>query len=186
MQGVLSRASFHRSPVSGQKYFTVLSLHISNIYAKTKGIAKKLILTLRAIVISQEVNLVAGDFNGTARSNGQGHQNVGNGNFLRQRPPNRLAPNAGRDPCKKAGGDSTLGTGDTVGCGVIREVVENVSTYAGKRNVVDIGQFFHDSPTTLLDWKCHCAKSVQEVKRTVAWLPLWLKTTHSDQCAQMQ
>ena len=52
--------------VSGQKYFTVLSLHISNIYAKKKGIAKKLILTLRAIMISQELDLGAGDFNGTA------------------------------------------------------------------------------------------------------------------------
>ena len=66
MQGVLSRASFRRSPVSGQVTFTVLSLHISNIYAKQKGIAKKLILTVRAIMISQEVDLVAGDFNGTA------------------------------------------------------------------------------------------------------------------------
>ena len=66
MQGVLSLASFRRSPVSGQKPFTVLSLDISNIYAKKKGIAKKLILTLRAIMISQEVDLVAGDFNGTA------------------------------------------------------------------------------------------------------------------------
>ena len=44
----------------------MLFLHITNIYAKKKGIAKKLILTLRAIVISQEVDLVAGDFNGTA------------------------------------------------------------------------------------------------------------------------
>ena len=51
---------------SGQKFFTVLSLHISNIYAKKKGIAKKLILTLRAIMISPAVDLVAGDFNGTA------------------------------------------------------------------------------------------------------------------------
>ena len=66
LQGVLSIAIFRRPPVSGQKYFTVLSLHISNIYAKKKGIAKKLILTLRAIMISQEVDLVAGDFNGTA------------------------------------------------------------------------------------------------------------------------
>ena len=32
---------------------------------KKKGIAKKLILTFRAIMISQEVDLVAGDFNGT-------------------------------------------------------------------------------------------------------------------------
>ena len=38
---------------------------ISNICAKKKGTAK-LILTLRAILISQEVDLVAGDFNGTA------------------------------------------------------------------------------------------------------------------------
>ena len=66
MQGVLSRASFRGSPVSGQKFFAVLSLHMSNICAKKKGIAKKLILTLRAIMTSQEVDLVAGDFNGTA------------------------------------------------------------------------------------------------------------------------
>ena len=65
LQDVLSRASFRRAAVSGQKFFTVISLHISNIYAKKKGIAKKLILTLRAIMISQEVDLVAGDFNGT-------------------------------------------------------------------------------------------------------------------------
>ena len=65
MQDVLSRASF-RPPVSGQKSLTVLSQHISNIYAKKKGIAKKLIQTLRAIMISQEVDFVAGDFNGTA------------------------------------------------------------------------------------------------------------------------
>ena len=66
LQGVLSRATFRRSPVSGQKCFTVLSLHISNIHAKKKGIVKKLILTLRAIMISQEVVLHAGDFNGIA------------------------------------------------------------------------------------------------------------------------
>ena len=65
MQGVLSRASFRR-PTSGQVTFTVLSLHINNIYAKKKGIAKKLILTIRAIMIGQQIDLVAGDFNGTA------------------------------------------------------------------------------------------------------------------------
>ena len=42
LQGVLSRASFRRAAISGQKFFTVFSLHISNIYAKKKGIAKKL------------------------------------------------------------------------------------------------------------------------------------------------
>ena len=61
MQGLLSRASFRRPPLSGQKTCTVLSLHISNIHAKKRGIAKELILTLRAIMISQEVDLVAGD-----------------------------------------------------------------------------------------------------------------------------
>ena len=66
MQGVLSRASFRRPPTSGQVTFTVLSLHTNNIYAKKKGIAKKLILPIRAIMISQQVDLVAGDFNGTA------------------------------------------------------------------------------------------------------------------------
>ena len=65
-QGVLSRASFRRAAASGQTVFTVLSLHISNIYAKKKGIAKKIIQTIRAIMISQDIDLVAGDFNSTA------------------------------------------------------------------------------------------------------------------------
>ena len=39
VQGVLSRASFRRAAASGQKVFTVLSLHINNIYAKKRGIA---------------------------------------------------------------------------------------------------------------------------------------------------
>ena len=45
---------------------TLLSLQITNTYAKKKGITRKLILTLRATMISQEVDLVAGDYNGTA------------------------------------------------------------------------------------------------------------------------
>ena len=65
MQGILSRASFRLPPLSGQT-FTVLSLHVSNIYAKKRGIAKKLILDIRAIMISPQVDLVAGDFKGTA------------------------------------------------------------------------------------------------------------------------
>ena len=57
---------FVAHPVSGQKTFTVVSLRISNIYAKKRGIAKKLILTIRAIMIGQHIDLVAGDFNETA------------------------------------------------------------------------------------------------------------------------
>ena len=37
LQGVLSRASFRGAAGSGQKVFTVLSLHNSNIYAKKIG-----------------------------------------------------------------------------------------------------------------------------------------------------
>ena len=66
LQGILSRTSFRRAAVSCQKFVTVLSLLISNICAKKKGIAKKIIQTLRAMMMSQEVDLVAGDFNGTA------------------------------------------------------------------------------------------------------------------------
>ena len=63
---MLSRASFRRPPLSGQKTFTVISLHISNIFAKKRGIAKKHILTIRAIMIDQQIDLVACDFIGTA------------------------------------------------------------------------------------------------------------------------
>ena len=68
LQGVLSRASFRRAAVSGQKFFTVLSLHISNIYAKKTGVAQRLIQTLRSNMISQEVDLVAGDFDVAAET----------------------------------------------------------------------------------------------------------------------
>ena len=66
LQGVLSRASCRRQPPSGQKTFTVMSLHISNNYAKKRGIGKKLILTIRAVMLDEKVDLVAGDFSGAA------------------------------------------------------------------------------------------------------------------------
>ena len=43
-----------------------MSLHISNIYAKKRGIGKKLILTIRAVMLDEKVDLVASDFNGAA------------------------------------------------------------------------------------------------------------------------
>ena len=64
LQGVLSRASFRRPPLSGQKTFTVLSLHTSNIYAKNGVLGKQLILTIRAVMLGEHVDLVAGDFGG--------------------------------------------------------------------------------------------------------------------------
>ena len=62
IQGVVSRAAFHRQPRSGPKSFTVMSLHINNNYAKKRGIEKKLLLTIRAIMLEEHVDLVAGDF----------------------------------------------------------------------------------------------------------------------------
>ena len=44
IQGLISRASFRRQPHS-LPFFTVMSLHINNNYAKKRGIGKKLLLT---------------------------------------------------------------------------------------------------------------------------------------------
>ena len=49
-----------------QKSFTVMSLHINNNYAKKRGIGKKLLLTIRAVMLEEHVDLVDGDFNGAA------------------------------------------------------------------------------------------------------------------------
>ena len=43
-----------------------MSLHISNIYAKKRGIGGKLILTIRAVMFDEKVDLVASDFSGDA------------------------------------------------------------------------------------------------------------------------
>ena len=56
-RNTLSRASFRRPPLSGQETFTVWSLHISNINGKKRG---------PAILIGQQIDAVAGDFNRTA------------------------------------------------------------------------------------------------------------------------
>ena len=43
-----------------------MSLHINKNYAKKRGISKKLLLSIRAVMLAEQVDLVAGDFNGTA------------------------------------------------------------------------------------------------------------------------
>ena len=67
LQGVISKAPYRRQPRSGQKFFKVTSLHI-----RKRGIGKKLLLTNRAKMLEEHVDLVAGDFNGAAwrQSNG--------------------------------------------------------------------------------------------------------------------
>ena len=66
LQGVVSRASFRRAASKGQTAFTVISLYINNFFVKKRGIAKKIIQAVRALMISQNIDLVAGDFNGAA------------------------------------------------------------------------------------------------------------------------
>ena len=43
-----------------------MSVHINNQFAKKRGIGKKLLLTIRAIMLEEHVDLVAGDFNDAA------------------------------------------------------------------------------------------------------------------------
>ena len=40
LQGVISRASLRRQPRNGKSYFTVMSVHVNNQYAKKRGIGK--------------------------------------------------------------------------------------------------------------------------------------------------
>ena len=65
LQGVVSRASFLRVAASGQTFFAVLSLHISNVYAKKRH-CQEIIQATRSLMISQDIHLVAGEFNGAA------------------------------------------------------------------------------------------------------------------------
>ena len=65
LQAVISRASSRR-PRNGKSFFTMMSLHINNHYAKKRGIGKKLILTIRTVMLHEHVDKVADDFNGAA------------------------------------------------------------------------------------------------------------------------
>ena len=62
IQGVISTASFRRQPRCGKSSFTVMSLHINDNYGKKRGIGKKLLLSIRAVMLDEQKDLVAGDF----------------------------------------------------------------------------------------------------------------------------
>ena len=66
LQAVISRASFRRPPRNGKSFFTMMSLHINNQFAKKRGIGKKLLLAIRTVMMEEHVDMVAGDFNGAA------------------------------------------------------------------------------------------------------------------------
>ena len=65
-QGVLSHVSFRRRPLNGQKLIHSCVVAHQVHYAKERGIGKKLILTIRAVMLDEKVDLVAGDFNSPA------------------------------------------------------------------------------------------------------------------------
>ena len=65
LQGVLSRATFRRSPVSGQKLYRC-SLFISATFTQKRRALPRSSSHSSCIMISQEVHFVAGDFNGIA------------------------------------------------------------------------------------------------------------------------
>ena len=56
------------SSTSSQRPENIYSsvLHILAISTPKRGIGKKLILTIRAVMLAEHVDLVAGDFNGAA------------------------------------------------------------------------------------------------------------------------
>ena len=51
-------------PCNGKSFFTMMSSHINNQFPKKRGIGKKLLLTVRTVMLEQHVDLVANDFNG--------------------------------------------------------------------------------------------------------------------------
>ena len=63
---MLSRVSFRRRPLNGQKHIHSCAVAHQVHYAKERGIGKKLILTIRAVMLDEKVDLVAGDFNSAA------------------------------------------------------------------------------------------------------------------------
>ena len=65
-RAVVSRAASRRVPPSGKPYFTVMSLHINNNYAKRRGIAKKRVVSNPYRCVSEQVDMVAGDLHGAA------------------------------------------------------------------------------------------------------------------------
>ena len=89
LQAVISRASFRRIPRNGKSYFTTMSLHINNQYAKKRGIAKNLLLAVRTVMHQEQLDMVAGDFHGAAWRRRSGNEQRRDSALLRRRLPTR-------------------------------------------------------------------------------------------------
>ena len=57
---------FIRKVTAQRQFFTMMSLHMHKHFAKKRGIGKKLLLTVRTVMLQEHADMVAGDFNGAA------------------------------------------------------------------------------------------------------------------------
>ena len=73
---VVSRALFRRTPGNCISYFTMMSLHCQNAVAKKRSIAWNILLAVCTVLLQEEIDMVAGDFNGASwrRVSGLGQQ----------------------------------------------------------------------------------------------------------------
>ena len=67
LHAVISSASFRRIPRSGKSYLFMMSLLINNQFARKRGIGENWLFTVRTVMLQEQVDMVAGDFNGAAR-----------------------------------------------------------------------------------------------------------------------
>ena len=72
----VSRAAFRRVLRNGEPNFTMMSLHITYHCAKRRGIAKNVLCAVHTVICQEQIDMVAGDFNGAAwrKKNGDDQQ----------------------------------------------------------------------------------------------------------------
>ena len=58
LQAVIARATFWRIPRNGKSYFTMMSLHINNQFAKKRGVGKNLLLIASCLISSPSISHV--------------------------------------------------------------------------------------------------------------------------------
>ena len=67
LRGVCTRARLRRVPFNnGRAQSWYLCIHISNHVAKLRSVATDVLLAIREFVVQEEIDFIAGDFNGTA------------------------------------------------------------------------------------------------------------------------
>ena len=60
----MTKARFRWIPRRGKSSFTMMSLHCDNAVAKKRSVALNALLAVRPAITQEDVDMVAGDFNG--------------------------------------------------------------------------------------------------------------------------